>query len=323
NLTFEGLTFSFTSWMRPSTQGHVPLQAGMYLLDAYRLKPKGTPGNPNKGLDNQAWIGRPPAAVQLNGVCQTTFAGCRFEHLGSCGIDYGKGTKEDTIRGCLFTDIAGNGIQAGQFSDPGVETHLPYNPADERELCCQLTIQDNYITNVTNEDWGCTGIAAGYVRGINIAHNEISEVSYTGISLGWGWTKTSNCMRDNRVFANYVYHYAKHLYDVGGIYTLSVQPGTVLSENVIDSIYKPAYVHDSNHWFYLYTDEGSSYITVRDNWCPAAKFLANANGPGNNWENNGPMVADSIRLKAGLEPAYKYLKSLTCLQYQLLKLEKQ
>ena len=134
---------------------------------------------------------------------------------------------------------------------------------------------------------------------------------------------TEEGMRDNRVFANYVHHYAKHLYDVGGIYTLSVQPGTVLSENVIDSIYKPAYVHDPNHWFYLYTDEGSSYITVRDNWCPAAKFLANANGPGNNWENNGPMVADSIRLKAGLEPAYKYLKSLTCLQHQLLKPEKQ
>ena len=51
----------------------------------------------------------------------------------------------------------------------------------------------------------------------------------------------------------------------------------------------PDPVHDPNHWFYLYTDEGSSFITVRDNWTEADKFLKNANGPGNVWENNGPM----------------------------------
>ena len=56
------------------------------------------------------------------------------------------------------------------------------------------------------------------------------------------------------------------------------------------SIYKPGYVHDPNHWFYLYTDEGSSFITVRDNWTEGEKYLQNANGPGNVWENNGPKV---------------------------------
>lgn len=50
----------------------------------------------------------------------------------------------------------------------------------------------------------------------------------------------------------------------------------------------------------LYTDEGSSFITVRDNWTEADKFLKNANGPGNVWENNGPMVNDSIKVKAGV-----------------------
>ena len=56
----------------------------------------------------------------------------------------------------------------------------------------------------------------------------------------------------------------------------------------------------TNHWFYLYTDEGSSFITVRDNWTEADKFLKNANGPGNVWENNGPTVNDSIKVKAGV-----------------------
>ena len=35
HISFEGIGFSYTSWLRPSEQGHVPLQAGMYLLDAY------------------------------------------------------------------------------------------------------------------------------------------------------------------------------------------------------------------------------------------------------------------------------------------------
>jgi L-rhamnose mutarotase len=145
------------------------------------------------------------------------------------------------------------------------------------------------------------------VRRINIEHNEVCNVSYTGISLGWGWTKESNVMKDNRVFANRVNHYAKHLYDVAGIYTLSAQPGTVISNNYIDSIYMAEYAHDSNHWFYLYTDEGSSYITVKNNWCPSMKFLQNANGPGNVWDGNGSAELYSVIERAGLQEKFQYL----------------
>jgi hypothetical protein len=185
--------------------------------------------------------------------------------------------------------------------------HLPYLPQDMREVSTNEHIINNLVTDVTNEDWGCVGIGAGYVKGINIEHNEINEVSYTGINVGWGWTKAVNAMSNNRVFANKVHHYAKHMYDVAGVYTLSAQPGTLISDNYVDSIYKAPYAHDPVHWFYLYCDEGSSYITVKNNWCPAEKFLKNANGPGDTWENNGPMVADSIKYAAGLQPQYRYL----------------
>jgi hypothetical protein len=69
------------------------------------------------------------------------------------------------------------------------------------------------------------------------------------------------------------------------------------------------YAPDPDHWFYLYLDEGSSFITVRDNWCPAEKFLKNANGPGNLWKNNGPMVFDKIKGAAGLETSFRDLLS--------------
>ena len=61
------------------------------------------------------------------------------------------------------------------------------------------------------------------------------------------------------------------------------------------------------HWFYLYTDEGSSYFTVKDNWTPSQKFLQNANGPGNEWSNNGPQVSENIRLNAGLQSSYQWM----------------
>ena len=307
HIRFEKITFSYTTWMRPSEKGHVPLQAGMYLTDGYLIEPKMQRDYLNHPLDNQGWLGRPAAAVRVVAARQIDFERCRFEHLGSTGLDYEEAVQGGVVRGCLFRDIAGNGLLVGSFSPAAHETHLPYDPADRREVCTQQQINNCYFTEIGNEDWGCLAIAAGYVGDVNIEHNEISEVPYSGISLGWGWTQTVNCMRNNRVHANLIHHYAKHMYDVAGIYTLGSQPKSYVTENCVHSIYKPGYVHDPNHWFYLYTDEGSSFITVRDNWTEGEKYLQNANGPGNVWENNGPKVDSVIRERVGLEAGYKDL----------------
>ena len=310
HIRFEKITFSYTTWMRPSEKGHVPLQAGMYLTDGYRIDPKMQRNYLNHPLDNQGWLGRPAAAVRVVAARQIDFERCRFEHLGSTGLDYEEAVQGGVVRGCLFRDIAGNGLLVGSFSSAAHETHLPYDPADRREVCTQQHINNCYFTEIGNEDWGCLAIAAGYVGDVNIEHNEISEVPYSGISLGWGWTQTVNCMRNNRVHANLIHHYAKHMYDVAGIYTLGSQPKSYVTENCVHSIYKPGYVHDPNHWFYLYTDEGSSFITVRDNWTEGEKYLQNANGPGNVWENNGPKVDSVIRERAGVEAGYKDLLNI-------------
>ena len=310
HIRFEKITFSYTTWMRPSEKGHVPLQAGMYLTDGYLIEPKMQRDYLNHPLDNQGWLGRPAAAVRVVAARQIDFERCRFEHLGSTGLDYEEAVQGGVVRGCLFRDIAGNGLLVGSFSPAAHETHLPYDPADRREVCTQQQINNCYFTEIGNEDWGCLAIAAGYVGDVNIEHNEISEVPYSGISLGWGWTQTVNCMRNNRVHANLIHHYAKHMYDVAGIYTLGSQPKSYVTENCVHSIYKPGYVHDPNHWFYLYTDEGSSFITVRDNWTEGEKYLQNANGPGNVWENNGPKVDNDVRERAGLEAGYKDLLNI-------------
>ncbi len=304
-VSFKGISFQHTTWLRPSQKGHIPLQAGMFMLDAYKLQIAGTPDK--SSLENQAWIGRPPAAVEVVYTTHTQFEGCKFEHLASTGLDYKKGTSDSKITGNLFKDIGGSGILIGTFSDETTETHLPYSPSDQREVSTNDKIENNLITNVTNEDWGCVGIGAGYVKGIKILHNEVNEVSYSAISLGWGWTPTLNSMKNNIVSGNKIHHYGKRMYDVAGIYTLSAQPETTIEKNYIHSIYKAPYAHIPDHWFYIYTDEGSAGFNIKNNWTPSQKFLQNANGPGNVWQNNGNNVADSIKQNAGLQKNFKHL----------------
>ena len=301
NVLFENITFSHTTWMRPTTDGHVPLQAGMYLYEGYKMRPQTIRPDRNNKLDNQGFLGRPVAAVSVAYASDINFNECLFTKLGSTGLDYVEGTQRGVISNSTFTDIAGNGIVAGSFSPTAFETHLPYDPQDRRVICNGLIIANNLIHDVSTEDWGALGICCGYVSDFIIAHNEIYDVSYSGINLGWGWTQSVNAMRGNEVYRNYIHHYARHMYDCAGIYTLSAQPKTFIAENVVEKIYTPIYAHDPHHWFYLYCDEGSSFITVRDNWTESEKFLRNANGPCNTWENNGPHVNDSVRANAGIK----------------------
>jgi hypothetical protein len=277
----------------------------MFLLAAKQLSPPGTPYHP--GLDNLAWIGRPPAAVTVRNARRVIFEGCTFEHLASAGLDFVSGASSNRVQGCTFRDVGGNGIQLGEFSQTNVETHTPWNPRDQRKICADEVIRDNVFTDCGSEDWGCVGICAGYVKGVQIVHNDLSQLPYSGISLGWGWTKMTNALRDNLVLANRIHQVGQRLGDLGGIYTLSAQPGTVVAQNCIAEITPNRFVPDPDHWFYLYLDEGSSFITVRDNWCPAGKFLKNANGPGNVWINNGPQVSARIKNAAGLEPNFQSL----------------
>lgn len=77
NIRIEGLTFSYSTWMRPSLKGHVPLQAGMYLTDAYKLRPQ-IVRSKNHKLDNQGWLGRPVSAVVVKAAQNIDFIKCDF-----------------------------------------------------------------------------------------------------------------------------------------------------------------------------------------------------------------------------------------------------
>ncbi len=296
HVRFEGIGFEHAGWTRPSQQGHVPLQTGMYIIDAYKLAVPGLPGKP--GLENQAWIGRPEAAVKAGGAEHISFEKCTFRRLASTGLDLERAVKNVSVAGCDFTDVGGTALLAGAFPDRGYETHVGWTPEFEGEICSNVVISNNIVKNVANEDWGCVGIGVGYARDFTIDHNEVAGVPYSGISVGWGWLSTVNVSGGHRITANYVHDFARQLYDAGGIYTLSAQPGTVIERNRIEAIGAAPYA-TNDRAFYIYFDEASAYLDVRDNWMPEEHYGWNQPGM-NRLENNGPGVGPAIRAAAGV-----------------------
>ena len=296
-IQFRNVHFEHAAWNRPSYEGHVTLQGGFRLLDAYKLA---IPGLPEKAsLENQAWIARPEAAITVKGSNHIDFEGCVFQHMGATGLDYEWAVRDSKVSSCRFTDIGGSALLIGAFPDGGFETHVPFRPVNMEELCSDIQIQDNLITEVTNEDWGCVGIGAGYVKDITISHNEVSYVNYSGICVGWGWTLLESGMRNNRIEANYVHHFAQRLYDAGGLYTLSYQPGSVMRNNRIEYLVDAPYA-TNDRAFYIYFDEATDGYTVENNWCPEERFDSNQPGPHNVWKVNGPNVDEAIKMQAGI-----------------------
>src|SRR5206468_1469727 len=169
--------------------GFCDAQAGQYNLTATS--------------DNKQTVGRPAAGVSVTNANHVHFERNIFTQMGATALDFISGTHDDMVIGNLVTDIAGNGISIGKFTaSDTTEYHVPYNPTDKNEICTNDTIKDNYIHHVTTEFQGAVGIDAGYPKQLDIEHNEIADMAYTGISVGYGWTSTVNAMSNNKINAN-------------------------------------------------------------------------------------------------------------------------
>ncbi len=258
---FEGLTFNRTCWNRPLHKGHVTLQGGFPLVDAYKLKEN--PGLPwDEGLENQAWIERPVSAVTVRNTHHVDFYSVVFENLAATALDFVDNVSDCIVQKCTFGGIGGTAIMGGSFAESPREVHRPYTDLAER--CQRLTIKENFVVDAANEDWGAVGIALGYVRDCTISSNYANFLSYSGICIGWGWTPHDTGMRNNRITDNTVKNYARQLYDTGGIYTLSNQPNSVISDNKISQPH-PAPYATNDRAFRIYLDARTDGFTIENN----------------------------------------------------------
>lgn len=286
---FEDVVFENTCWNRPLHKGHVTLQGGFPIIDAYKLAQEGLPWAAT--LENQAWIERPVAAVSVTNARHVDFSGCRFRNLASTALDYVTGISDCSIIYNQFEHIGGTAILAGSFAESPREVHCPYT--DLARQCQRLLIHQNTVIDASFEDWGAVAIGAGYVCNTSITDNIINHVNYSGICVGWGWTPKNTGMHHNIIAGNKVTDFARQLYDAGGIYTLSNQPNSVIENNVIDSLGIAPYA-TNDRGFYIYLDAETNGYTIRNNWCPEQKFGDNHPGEAVVWENNGPEVEKLI-----------------------------
>lgn len=301
HICFEGITFADTAWNRPSEEGHVTLQGGFAFIDGYKLYDK--PGFAwDENLENQAWVVRPEAAVSVRNARHIAFTGCNFIALGATGLDLATNVHHSVVTKCLFRNIGGTALMAGSFGEGPTEVHIPFNKIGSEEgFCSYLLLAENTITNATREDWGGVGIGCGYVHNTDIIGNTVSEVNYSGIAIGWGWTKLKTGMERNRIAYNTVRNYARQLYDAGGIYTLSNQPKSYIENNIIYAPVDAPYA-TNDRGFCIYLDAATDGYTIRNNWCEIPdSFGFNNPGPKIRFEGENAPTVDREALKAALK----------------------
>jgi hypothetical protein len=267
DLTFAGLQFSYGTWLQPdSDNGFAEMQADWTLTGPGAAATQGTCMYAPGGTCPYASWTRDPANVILSATHGVTMEADTFSHLGGAGLDIEYGSQGDLINGNEFTDIASSAVQLGSTDDP-----LPSDVhADNREIDAYDTISDNYIHNVANQFLGGVGIWEGYAQHSLITHNQVDDVPYTAISIGWaGWhsnilkpNSDPNVNADNVISDNLLYNYMQTLGDGGAIYTNGGQADDWADELVISG--NVAY-GGTNTDFSLYTDTGSKYIHLTDN----------------------------------------------------------
>ncbi len=110
---------------------------------------------------------------------------------------------------------------------------LEEHPPDSSHVCRRNLIKNNLITKVGRDYHSSVGMFAGYTEGLVIENNELADMPYTGISVGWGWTSEKTPLKNNLIRRNRIHNIMNLLADGAGIYTVSKQPGTTIVENYV------------------------------------------------------------------------------------------
>ena len=232
HLVIRGLTFSDTDWT---------------------LGPAGY-------ADTQAAIAT-HGDLLAEGAVDCAIEDCTFTRLAGYAIELGRGCQRVRVIGNEMTDLGAGGIRIG-------ETGKKPEPFEANH---SHVITDNHIHHVGLIYPPAIGVIVLQSGANLIAHNHIHDLYYTAISVGWNWGYQETPCRENIVEFNHLHDIGQgRLSDMGAVYTLGIQQGTIIRDNLI---------HDVNAFTYggwgLYTDEGSTGIVLENNVvyrCKSAGF---------------------------------------------------
>jgi parallel beta-helix repeat protein len=205
-----------------------------------------------------------PAAFDAQGAENITIENCSFSELGGYAISFGQACRRNRIAANEIFDTGAGGIRIG-------EPLSGHQRAETAARNGENTITDNHLHNLGLIYPGAVGVLILQSSQNLVAHNHIHDLPYTAISVGWTWGYAPVGIHDNRIEYNHLHDIGKGMMsDMGGIYTLGIQPGTVLRNNLI---------HDVDDFLYggwgIYLDEGTSNVLVENNvvyHCRSAGF---------------------------------------------------
>ncbi|PQE07322.1 pectin lyase fold virulence factor protein [Rutstroemia sp. NJR-2017a WRK4] len=289
-LSFEGLNFAHTTWLKPGQgYGYVDQQTGGYIGENVTY--------PEFEAARSHWY-QMPSAIQVSAARDIRFDGGSYQQLGGGGFGIGNdhnahlsgvglGAKNVSVTNGYFTQVMGNSITGGGINIPA------HHPNDTRLVNSGIYIERNIFYNTSSLFSSTVPILFTYVQDSTVKNNDLFHVPYSGICIGYGWGmndeggsqtyvdrgtykyqpifNTPTTARNNLIEGNLINDFGWSHTDLGGIYTLSKSPDTIFREN---------YVLNST-WYGLYTDEGSnSYIFEHNDFLPGAR-----NGSGFGWYN--------------------------------------
>ena len=227
NLHFRGITFSHVTWNLPDV-GYIGTQAAVYSL----------PGP----LEQRRHFERMTASISFEFTDSCSVQDCEISHIGGYGIELRRGCHANMLQGNRIFDIGANGVMVGEARESGITNAVISNK-----------ILNNLIHDCGATYYGAVGIWAGMVSKTLIAHNELYNLPYSGISVGWVWGGRDSSCNNNTVNYNHVHNVVRMLDDGGAIYTLGKQPGDIFCGNVLHHV---GAIGKGDGSYGLYFDEG-------------------------------------------------------------------
>jgi parallel beta-helix repeat protein len=189
-----------------------------------------------------------PGAIYGQGVRYCTWQNCQIANVSNYGIEFANGCANNSLISCEISDLGAGAVKITQGAS-------------------SIQVINSHLHNGGKIFHSAVGILIMNAGNNLISRNHIHDFYYTGISVGWTWGYQASPTKNNIIELNHIHHIGRLsngdgplLNDKGGIYTLGVQPGTVIRGNIIHDI--DAYRFGG--WG-IYLDEGSSHIVVENN----------------------------------------------------------